>query len=292
MSGLAGSIRADVLKLRQRWMPYVLLLVMLAGAALMIWGIGYSSYYDAVNEDRDSSFRTFAFPYSIPALLDAGQFWGAALFVSILTTSMLATEHSWGTVRTAVTGGQSRAQYLLSKLLVLTVVSTSALLIALGFGLLLSLWATDAAGFNIPVQYPGELSVWDVALMIGRAALSIVPYGLLAFALTVLSRSTALGIAGTLGFMVLEAIVVGILGTSSGLLEDSRALFIGHNVSALMAENRIGGLGYDSPSFRDLDAASLPGVWTATAVLIAESAVLLGVSFLVFLRRDISVSHE
>ena len=33
MSGLAGSLSADLLKLRKRWMPYVLLLVMLAGAA-------------------------------------------------------------------------------------------------------------------------------------------------------------------------------------------------------------------------------------------------------------------
>ena len=292
MSGLAGSLSADILKLRKRWMPYVLLLLMLAGAAFLIWGVGYASYHDDEIQFRDDAFRTFAFPYSIPALLDTGQFWGTALFVAILTTSTLATEHNWGTVRTAVTGGQSRVRYLLSKLVVLTAVSTGALLIALGFGLLLSLWATNAAGFDIPVRYPGELSVWDVVLMIGRTALCIVPYGLLAFALTVLSRSTALGIAGTMGFMMGEAIIVAILGTSGGLIEDSRGLFIGQNVSALIAESRIGGLDYNSAAFRDLNAEGLPGVWTATAVLIAESAVLLGISFLVFLRRDIAVSHE
>jgi len=273
----------------KRWMPYVLFIVMLAGAAFIIWAMGYGTYKDDDPEFAASGLRTFAYPYSVPALLDSGQFWGSAIFVSILTTSTLATEHNWGTIRPALVGGVSRAQYLITKLLTLTLVSTVALLIVFGFGIVLSLWATSVAG--VDPRVPGGFTAGDLVLMVARTALCILPYGLLAFALTVISRSTALGIAGTLGYMMLEAIIVAVLGTFGGILEDSRILFLGHNVSALIAENRLAGLGYETTAPRELEADGQPGVWTATVIVVCESAALLAASFFVFLRRDITVSH-
>jgi len=288
---VTGLLRAELLKMRKRWMPYVLFLLMLAGAAFIVWAIGYGTWHDDDPEYAASGLRTFAYPYSVPALLDSGQFWGSAFFVAILTTSTLATEHNWGTIRPALSGGLSRSRYLATKLVTLTLVSTVALLLVFGFGLLLSLWATSVAGLDTPVPHPGGFTVGDFVLMVSRAALCIVPYGLLAFALTVISRSTALGIAGTMGYMTLEAIIVAVLGTGGDILQGSRILFLGHSVSALIAENRFGGLDYESTAFRDLESPGQPGVWTATAVIVAESAFLLAASFLVFLRRDVTVSH-
>ncbi|HUF53496.1 MAG TPA: ABC transporter permease [Dehalococcoidia bacterium] len=288
---MTGLLRADFLKMRKRWMPYVLFVLMLVGAAFLIWAIGYSTWHDDDDPEWSASgFRTFAFPYSIPALLDSGQFWGSAIFVGILATSTLATEHNWGTVRPALAGGVSRARYLASKLLVLTLVSTVALLTALAFGVLLSLWATSVAGFDAPVPHPESFTAADLALMILRTALAIIPYGLIAFTFTVLSRSTALGIAGTMGYMVLEAIIVEVQGTGGGIFEHVRVLFIGHNVTALIAENQFDNLEYESMAFRDL-GSSVPGVWSATFIIIAESALLLAASFFVFLHRDVTVSH-
>lgn len=288
---MTGLLRADLLKLGKRWMPYVLFVLMLVGAGMLIWAVGYGTWQDQDPEYSASGLRTFAYPYSIPALLDSGQFWGSAIFVGILTTSTLATEHNWGTIRPALSGGVSRARYLMSKLILLTLVSAVALLAALGVGVLLSLWATSAAGFDAPVPHPENFAASDFALMLGRTALCIVPYGLLAFALTVVSRSTALGIAGTLGYMTLEAIIVAALDTGGDFLHGTRVLFVGHNVTALMAENQFGDLGNESMAFRDLDAPDLPGLWAATGVIIAECVLLLGVSFAIFARRDVTVSH-
>lgn len=288
---MTGLLRAELLKMRKRWMPYVLFLVMLIGAAFLIWAIGYGTWHgnDTEPQFKASGLRTFAYPYSVPALLDSGQFWGSALFVALLATSTIATEHNWGTIRPALSGGVSRSRYLLTKLLTLTLVSTFALLLALGFGIALSLWATSVADVHPTV--PGGFTAGDFVLMVSRAALCIVPYGLLAFALTVISRSTALGIAGTMGYMVLEAILVALLGTGGGLLQDSRILFPGHNVGALIAENRFAGLEYETAAFRDLDVSDQPGVWAATFVIVAESAFFLAASFFVFLRRDVTVSQ-
>ena len=289
---MIGLLRADLLKLGKRWMPYVLLVVMVIGAAAIIWAIGYLSWKNDDVEFRGSALKTFAYPYSVPALLDSGQFWGAAIFVGILTTSTLATEHNWGTVRPMLVGGASRAGYLASKLLILTLVSIVCLLLALGIGLLMSLWATSVA--DVDPQVPGGFTAADFVLMVSRTALCILPYGLLAFALTVISRSTALGIAGTMGYMVLEAIIVAIFGTGGSIFQDARVLFLGHNVTPLMAENRFGGPEVDwhnSIAFRDPNEDNQLGLWTATAVILGESALLLGVSFLVFLRRDVAISH-
>ncbi len=290
---MTGLLRAEFLKLRKRWMPYVLFVLMLAGAAFLIWAIGYGTY---VGEDEEiewklSAMRTFLYPYSVPALLDSGQFWGSAIFVSILTTSTLATEHNWGTIRPALTGGVSRARYLASKLILLMLVSTVALLLAFGFGLLMSLLASNASGLNIPADHPGRFTASDFALMLSRTALCILPYGLMAFMLTVISRSTALGIAGTMGYMMIEAIAVAALGTGGDLVQAPRILFVGHSVGPLIAENRFGDLQYESISFRDLDAPDQPGVWTATFVVVAESVAFLVTSFVVFLRRDVGVSQ-
>lgn len=80
---MTGLLRAEFLKLRKRWMPYVLFLLMLAGAAFVVWAIGYSTWHDNDQEFAASGLRTFAYPYSVPALLDSGQFWGSAFFVAI-----------------------------------------------------------------------------------------------------------------------------------------------------------------------------------------------------------------
>ena len=288
---MAGLLRAEFLKLRKRWMPYVLFLFLLAGAAFLIWAVGYSERNDSDDPAFAlASIRTFAYPYSIPALLDSGQFWGSAIFVAILTTSTLATEHNWGTIRPAIVGGVSRARYLAAKLIILTLVSIVVMLLALGFGVAMSLWASSAAGYDVPVSHPESFTAADFLLMLGRTAICIIPYGLVAFTLTVLSRSTALGVAGTMGFVVLEAILVEVLGTGSGLIEEAQALFPGHNVSTLIAENRFGNLEYESMALREMEPG-VPSVWSATAILVVESALLLFASFAVFLRRDVTVSH-
>ena len=41
---MGSMLAAELLKMRKRWMPYVLFLFMVAGAAVLIWLIGYVGY--------------------------------------------------------------------------------------------------------------------------------------------------------------------------------------------------------------------------------------------------------
>src|SRR6266508_4110668 len=160
-------------------MPYVLLLVMIAGAAFLIWLVGYVGYQqDAHGEFAGDAYRTFAFPWSIPALLDSGQFWGAAVFAGILTSSTVATEYNWGTVRQAIIRGQPRWQYLTVKLLGTTTVCVVFLLVALALGILFSILATAAEGEPITLDVRDGPTAAEIPLMVLRSALGIIPYGM------------------------------------------------------------------------------------------------------------------
>ncbi len=282
---------AEILKVRTRWMPYVLFLLMVGGAAVHIWLLGYVSWHeDKSGEFAGNAFRTFVFPWSIASLLDSGQFWGAAIFVSILTASCVSTEFGWGTVRQVLVRGQPRAQFLAVKIAALAIICIVFLLAALGIGILFSLWATTAAGASVTLDVPGGPSVPEIGLMIARAALGILPYGLLAFMLTTVGRSTALGVSGTIGYMFAEGIIVAILDSVGGVAADFRDIALGHHVGSLIAANRIGTGDYNSIAGRDLaTTAEVPDVNIAVLVVALYCLVFLAVIFAIFLRRDIRV---
>ena len=289
----ASVLGAELLKVRKRWMPYVLFLVMLAGAAIQIWLAGYASWQEDDPEFQIDALRTFTLPWSLTALLDSGQFWGSIL-VGILAASVVATEHTWGTVRQALIRGQPRRQYLTTKLLGIIAIAAVSLLLALGVGVLFSV-AASAAGdlpITLDAMVPGrEISVspGEIVLMVLRAGYAIVPYGLLAFCLAVVGRSTTLGVAGIILFMFGEAILLAILGGIGGLAADARAFSIGHNVVALLAVNRIGDFqNYNAFSPRDRPLASeLPDPGVAALVLALYCLAFLAIAFWVFRRRDV-----
>jgi ABC-2 type transport system permease protein len=226
-------------------------------------------------------------PWSLPNLLDSGQFWGAML-VGILAASAVSTEYSWGTVRQAIVRGQSRVEYLALKLLGLTVVARATLLVALAVGLLFAVLATVAAGQPVTFEAPGAPGAGGTVLMVLRAGYAIIPYGLFAFMLTVVSRSTVLGVGGSILYVMLEAMLLAIFEQSGGAFAYSRAFFIGHNALALVTANQFAGLSLASIAPRQpLPASDLPDPAAAAVALALYSAAFLAISFTVFQRRDL-----
>jgi len=283
---------AEILKTTKRWMPYVLFLFAVAGTAVIILLFGYTAWFNERDEAEAGfgieSFFTFAWPWSLQALLDNGQFYGSALFVAILTSSSVATEYNWGTARGALIRGQSRGKYLATKLAGTALICTMFLLAVFAVGVLFSVIATAIAHKSLTLDVPGGPSVPEIGLMILRAAWGIVPYGLLAFMLAVVGRSTALGVAGAIGYMFVEGIAIAILRELSGIWNDIPDILIGTQVSSLIAANRFGGVEYISFAPRERpEATDLPDPWMAALVIAAWCALLLAVAFLVFLRRDL-----
>ena len=289
-------IAAELMKSRTRWLPYVLLIVMILGAGVQVWLFGYTAWWDLHNEtdpelraDLPEAIRTFTLPWALPALLDAGQFWGS-LIIGIFIASAVATEYNWGTVRQAIARGQSRSEWLTVKLLGLALFCAILLLITLAWGVVSMMITTSLADFPITLDPPGpaELSVAEIPIMILRAGMGVLPYALLAFAITVIGRSTALGATGIILFVIIESTMIGIFDALGGRWEDIADLSIGRNASALLAANRIDDGGYISLAFRENpDPAELIDPWGAFIILCLWCVGLLGASYYVFRNRDL-----
>jgi ABC-2 type transport system permease protein len=284
----ASVVAAELLKVGKRWLPYVLLAIVVAFLALQVFGTYAGSRGEAISGGQSSALWRFALPWSLPMLLDSIQFIGAIL-LGVLAASVVGTEYGWGTVRQALARGQTRTQYLTTKLLGIAVLSVVGLLLAFALGIIFAAIVNSLADRPITLNLPGEdgLSLADVALMALRTAHGILPYVLLAFCLAVVGRSTTLGVAGVLAYMMVEAMALGILGGIGGVAAEARAYSIGHNVSALLAANRIGPYYFSWTGRTTSVAAELPDVGVAVLVLTLYCVVFLGIAYWVFQRRDL-----
>ncbi|HXG36472.1 MAG TPA: ABC transporter permease subunit [Dehalococcoidia bacterium] len=278
---------AELLKIYRRWMPYTLFLIMVAGAALHIWLFGYTSWEQSsdVSESQEA-LHSFAIPWSIPALLNSGQFWGAIL-VGILTASVVGTEYSWGTVRQALVRGQTRSQYLTTKLIGIALISAISLLLALAIGIGFSVLATNVADQKLTLDVPDGPSIPEIGMMVLRAGYGILPYGLLAFSLTVVGRSTSLGVAGVLLYGFAESIILAVMAEAGGRFSDARVFLLGHSVNGLLRANRIGDVESFGLAPRDLNRSDFIDPIPAAIIIGLYCVGLFAVTFFVFQRRDV-----
>jgi ABC-2 type transport system permease protein len=289
---MSRLVAAELMKFRTRWLPYVLVLIAIAGISFQVWVGGYVTYRAASGGRAEAeAFHSLALPWSLPSMLDAGQYWGAIL-VGVLTASVVATEFSWGTVRQPLIRGHSRSEYLTAKLLGLVLAATIGLLIALAAGILMSALATWTAGETVTLHIAGGPSLGEMGLMVLRAGYAVLPYGLLAFAVSVLTRSTAAGTVAVLLYVFIESSVIGILGAVGGRWADARAFTLGHNVSALLAANNIAGQQFNTLAFRARpDASDLPSALTGAIVIAIYCVVLGAIAYLNFDRRDVRATE-
>ena len=276
---LADLLAAELLKVRNRWLLYALLLPVVALLAMQT----FAGYFAGWRHDHDiEALRWSVLPSALPSMLDLLQYLGSIAF-SIVAASAVATEYSWGTARQMLIRGLTREQYLATKLLGLAVVCAAGFLLVLALALIFSASVTV-----LEDRRPPGASGAEAVLMVLRAAYGILPYVLLAFALAVVGRSTTLGVGGILIFIVGESIVLAILTGIGGGAADARAFFLGHNVAAVLAANRFYPTDAISLAPRPpLEASELPDAAAGAVVIALYCAAFLAVAFWVFRTRDL-----
>ena len=128
-------------------------------------------------------------------------------------------------------------------------------------------------------------------IIIVRAAFCVLPYALLAFTLTVIGRSMALGATGIILFLIIESVIIPLLGALGSPWQDIRNVTIGHNAASLLAANKIDDGDYLSLALRDSpNAAELLDPWVAWGALCAWCVGLLGLTYWVFTKRDLRLA--
>ena len=230
---------------------------------------------------RDEFRAVFVMPDSISGAVEAAMFIGPIL-VMILAVSSIGSEYGLGTLRTTLTRGTGRWQLMASRMILL-VLAAAAGLLAVGV-------AAAVASVVAAVIPPGEdggiadSGRWlDAAIMFGKAVYALAPYIALGILLAVLTQSTGTGLAASLGYYVVELIVVPILGNYERV-DWIRDAVLGHNVSAWLQTGFVE-VELDAAA---AEAASQPDPLQAFLVILAYTIVLAGAAFWLFQHRDVA----
>jgi ABC-type transport system involved in multi-copper enzyme maturation permease subunit len=217
-------------------------------------------------------------------------FMGLILFC-VLGGAQVGNEYSNGTHRLALSHGASRAQLLAAQVAAFAILALVMSLGLLVLGALAGISLGPLLGGNIPA-IPGD--GWGEMLGFWLAlALNLFAYTLIALFLATAGRSTAAGIAGSLGYYLFESaalpIIIAIAIEVSGQSDYAhlRDFFVGPNLGAVLT-----GV---SSSPLDLGGRSSIGSLLDTiapfqglVVSILYCFAFVGLSYLVTRRRDVT----
>ncbi len=164
------------------------------------------------------------------------------ILLCILAGALVGNEYSFGTQRLALSRGASRAQLLAGQVAALALLALAVAGGMLILGGLAGLMVGPLLGGSIPAIPPaGLLELLGFWLVI---SLQLFAYSLIALLLATLGRSTAAGIAGSLGYVLFELIALPIItaiagaligSTFSDVLSHVQDFFLGPNLSGLLS---------------------------------------------------------
>lgn len=194
------------LKLRKRWMPRILLFILLAIAVLIFWGVGASSARSTIFFPRN---LLLAFVYASILM---------SFLAPVLAGSWAGNEYGWGTIRTVLSRRPDRIQFALAgvvtvmigvviALLVLAVVSSLEVVIV---ALVTGHSGADTAGL------PSGFALAAVKCFLATVYVSAF-YVVLSYTFGTVFRSGAAGIGVGIGFTVAQTIVSGIFFALGGV---------------------------------------------------------------------------
>ena len=238
---------------------------------------------------REWHSQVFVFPVSLANGLVITHF-TAFFFMAFLASSLLGSEYGLGTLRHVLAKGVGRWQVLTSKAILVVLVSAAALLVVSIPVAVSSLIATALAPEGRELADPGGWPI--VVVMFAKVVYGIVPYIALAFFLTVLTRSTGLGISLAIGYIFSEAIIISFLGyrfEDYGWFQNFLDFMLGPAVSGWLVEEGVRAAGEDA-AFFPLD--KVQSNLRAFLVVLAYTAALGGAALRLFLRRDVTSARS
>ncbi len=298
---MVNAIQAEWLKLSQRPMAWVLLIIFLVQMALVLSlfflaiGLQDGIFFGADNqvalsllpeEKIDEFRRRISFPGILGEVL--GQINGiGGICAVILAGAALGSEYHWGTLRVQLARHPNRGRYLIAKVITLLLILLAGILLSLIVGILLGILYGTVLG-NL-----GSVSMRDIMLLplgVARSLYVMLPYLMFTIAMCTIGRSAMAGIAGGMIFLVLDVST----GMPSFLkIVDNPTiamlynLLIQQNVNALVLLNWTA-YGLDPSVSMNMDPAQLPSPLQATLVVGVYSLLFLAYAYVWLTRRDVT----
>ena len=291
-------LRSEIFRLRKRWMPWILLgmIVLLAFVAYeLIWvssniqlqllrsgnapasptGLPPEALIKAVENTIDSLRPARLTEAGLSVVTGLG-----SILLIVFSASHVGTEWAWGTLRTVLASGASRGGFLVSKYASL-----------IGFALLYTIVGVTAmigASFVVATQAGLDTSGLDVEKVAASAARGLYgyfPYMSLASLIALWFRSAGGGIAAGLVINFTESIVAGLLISFNKDFASIANFGLSRNVQSLA---RVGAPAGSGPTTSVI--APLPDPVQAAVVLAVWTAIFVALAFWRLRSRDITLA--
>ncbi len=284
-------LRSEVFRLVRRWMPWVLLGMMVAMSFILyelIWvtsnaqlSLLRSGTAPVTPNAPPPEIQIRSLESAIQTLrpsrlneLGVGFVTGlGSILMIVLAASHMGTEWAWGTLRTLLASGASRMAFLVSKYV--TLVAYAVVYMALGVAAVAQA-GLDATGLDLGI----------VASAAGRGIYGFLPYMALAALIALWFRSAGGGIAAGLVINFTESIAAGLLISLNRDFATIANLGLSRNVqsiarvgAAAQAGGGPGGAG-----------APLPDQGQAALVLAAWTLIFVALAVWRLRNRDITLS--
>ena len=203
------------------------------------------------------------------------------ILVSIMAAAALGGEYGWGTLRTVLTKGTGRWQFLTAKIVALMLTTLAGLVIAAATvalsSVLIGLFGLEGESLQ------GSAAWLDVPIKMGTLLFSFLPYVMLALLATALTSSTALGIIAFVVYYLVETTLIPIFNNFDWFQRVSEYL-LSTNVSTVLQSS----YGEVSVSISGGAEGPQPDLLHAVLVLGAYTLVFGAATFWLFQRRDIT----
>jgi ABC-2 type transport system permease protein len=209
----------------------------------------------------------------------------SALVVGVLGVLIISGEYTTGQIRSTFTADPGRLGALLAKATVLAVSTFVVSVVATWIGVAISTALQSGKGVHPDLADPA------VFMPLLGASVYVTLVALLAFGIGLLVRSSAGGIAVTLGILLVLPIVLGLvsllagidwLGTAAGYLPDAA----GGQLYAYASDAPAGGSA-GAPGTAAVEGDSDLNGWSGAGVLLAEVVVVNALAMVVARRRDV-----
>ena len=254
-------VKSDLYKTLKRWMPYVLLLVLLGYMGYLTCSdyfsvqkyfkdhsyFTYSDYIEAITQlEEGEETVTFTHEYyneeekmyctitlNLPvSLFDDDVLPGnmmekfsymsiAGILLLILTASVFGTEYKWGTIRQTLARGTPRNKYLGSKFLTLSIIALGFIIIATILAFIASAVTTWLITGGISWDFLSFSFIGGILKSIGLILLTILVYITFAALFTVLFKSSTAGMITGLLFFQIEGYIIMSMMSTSYTISDS-----------------------------------------------------------------------
>lgn len=294
------SLTAELLKLRKRWMTWIVLGLLVAGVVtlpLMLFFIvelgdrlpGAEEMPEMFAEQMEDALKLPSGAGMLFSLIGGSSGFGALLFI-IVAGVVIGNEFNWGTVRTSLIRGRSQTDFVVTKLLAVMLLALIGMVAALLVGLVVLLGLTGVMEGELDLGFLDGAFLSELVMGLLRTWFALLPYVLLAMFLSVLTRSTWVGVGFTLVYaLIVEGLVLQLLSLLGGFWADLSTISISGNVNGLLLAN-IGGDAFSSGLrvSTDTPVIAYPSANQAFIVLSVYSLLLLIATLLIFWRRDVT----